>query len=267
MKHLSKLFIVISFSSFNAFAQDNLEKSFLFVKYSETSISDTTNLLKKNFDVLGLEIGKSLSRFYSISFIEYKNAVLEQMKQTNTISTNNLSIPRNKKGKDDIIYKNNATNQISAIRRLGVTQYTYQEPIPKINWHIQTDTLRILNYPCQKAICKFRGRTYEAWFTPEINTSEGPWKFNGLPGLILKVSDSKNHFLFECISVEKINREIPSIDSKIQKISKETYVKLYKQMMEDPLPFMNDGKNSFTLETPPSSIPKRTYNPMELTEK
>lgn len=260
------IFFTISFCIDN-FSQNTIENAFLLAKYEETSISDTTDLQKRKIDVMGLEISKSASRYYSLSYVDYRKTIEEQILKTNTIDFKNLGIPKNKRGKDDIIYKNHVDNKIIALVRLGVTQYIFQEQIPAITWQILNDTMKILNYSCQKAICQFRGRKYEAWFTTEINVNEGPWKFSGLPGLILKVSDSKGHFLFECKSIEKIDVEIPSVDLKTQKISKETYVKLYRQMMEDPVPFMNDGKNSFTLETPPSSIPKRPYNPIELTEK
>ena len=34
----------------------------------------------------------------------------------------------------------------------------------------------VASFDCQKAECDFRGRRWEAWFTPEIPVSEGPWK-------------------------------------------------------------------------------------------
>ena len=53
-------------------------------------------------------------------------------------------------------------------------------------WTLLPDTMTILSYPCRKATCHFKGRHYEAWYTPEIPKSEGPWKLCGLPGLIPK---------------------------------------------------------------------------------
>ena len=58
-----------------------------------------------------------------------------------------------------------------------------------------------MGYPCQKATATFRGRDYEAWFTPEIPVNDGPWKFFGLPGLILKVTDAENIFSFVCVGL------------------------------------------------------------------
>ena len=51
----------------------------------------------------------------------------------------------------------------------------------------------------------FGGRIWTAWFAPEIKTSDGPYKFLGLPGLILKLEDDKGDYRFSF--VKKINIE------------------------------------------------------------
>ena len=60
----------------------------------------------------------------------------------------------------------------------------------------------ILGYRCQKATCHFRGRDFIAWFAPAIPVKRGPWKFGGLPGLILKVQDKDGLYTFEAIGIE-----------------------------------------------------------------
>ena len=64
----------------------------------------------------------------------------------------------------------------------------------KWNWSLQQDTKKIGNFICQKATIKFRGRNYIAWFTNEIPVKFGPWKFQGLSGLILEVYDEDKVF-------------------------------------------------------------------------
>jgi GLPGLI family protein len=67
-----------------------------------------------------------------------------------------------------------------------------------IDWKIFPKKTKLIGgFACQKAIGNFRGRTYEAWFAPEIPYPFGPWKLHGLPGLILEARDLKGKVWFE----------------------------------------------------------------------
>lgn len=88
-------------------------------------------------------------------------------------------------------------------RELDNQNMYYTEPIPKIQWKLDEDIDTICGYECQKATCTWRGREYTAWFAPELPFQLGPWKFGGLPGLIMKIADSKNEYTFEAIAVEQ----------------------------------------------------------------
>lgn len=61
-------------------------------------------------------------------------------------------------------------------------------------WDLKDEIKKIGKFNCQKAIIEFRGRVYTAWFTTEIPVPFGPWKFQGLSGLILEVYDNDNLF-------------------------------------------------------------------------
>ena len=63
----------------------------------------------------------------------------------------------------------------------------------------------ILGHRCQKATCHWRGRDYVAWFAPDIPIRRGPWKFGGLPGLIMKIHDVDSLYVFEAVAIEKGN--------------------------------------------------------------
>ena len=81
-------------------------------------------------------------------------------------------------------------------------QYRYTEPWPSMQWTLGTEKQTICGYQCQKATCHWRGRDYEAWFTSAIPLKSGPWKFGGLPGLIMKIYDTKHLYTWETVSVE-----------------------------------------------------------------
>lgn len=72
-------------------------------------------------------------------------------------------------------------------------------------WKIDNSAKKsILGYSCTKATCSYAGRNYEAWFTTEIPISDGPYKFSGLPGLIVKIADDKEEHTFELQEVKNV---------------------------------------------------------------
>lgn len=73
-----------------------------------------------------------------------------------------------------------------------VKPYYVADKIFSPKWQIVKEYKTIGNYECQKATTNFRGRNYIAWFAEKIPVSFGPWKLNGLPGLILEVQDELN---------------------------------------------------------------------------
>ncbi|QMU63517.1 MAG: GLPGLI family protein [Flavobacteriaceae bacterium] len=84
-----------------------------------------------------------------------------------------------------------------------------------INWKLTNEKKFIGSVKCQKAEGYYRGRNYIVWFTEEYPVPTGPWKLNGLPGLILEAHDEKHEVnfifkkLYKCQNcIDKINIEI-----------------------------------------------------------
>ena len=95
----------------------------------------------------------------------------------------------------------------------------------------------IKNYVCNKATVKLEGREYTAWYTSEIPISDGPYKFWGLPGLILKIADTQNHYEFLLESFEKYTDNPPPRpyqDHKTFDVSYDEYKMLSKEAVENP---------------------------------
>lgn len=79
------------------------------------------------------------------------------------------------------------------------------EERPEINWII-TDSTRIFeDYTCTLAKGHLRGRTYYAWFNPDIKTTKGPWKLHGLPGAIIYAVDSTKELSFLATDIKQIS--------------------------------------------------------------
>lgn len=95
-----------------------------------------------------------------------------------------------------------------------------------MKWTLAQETATICEHKCQKATCHWRGRDFVAWFTSEIPIRKGPWKFGGLPGLILKVYDTDKLYTFEAIGIEKGNFPIYQYPKKMY--DKSTRKKVWK---------------------------------------
>jgi GLPGLI family protein len=85
---------------------------------------------------------------------------------------------------------------------LSIEQFQVTEPLNILRWVIEDDFKDIGNFSCQKASTWFRGRNYIAWFTHEIPVTFGPWKLNGLPGLIVYAYDLSGEVVFK---LEELN--------------------------------------------------------------
>jgi len=138
--------------------------------------------------------------------------------------------------------------QIVNLDAAGVFQYT--EAQPKISWKLMPERKDILGYNCQRATCSFRGREYEAWFTPDVPLGYGPWKFQGLPGLILEIADTKNEYHFTAKGIEKPKQEMQMMifDEEIRSIKRTRALKMEAMAHKDHGLFAADYGIRFTLE-------------------
>lgn len=90
---------------------------------------------------------------------------------------------------------------------IGKTKYLIHENLPVMNWKLEDDEKQINDFICKKAILSFRGRDYIAWYNPKIPVPFGPWKFIGLPGLVLEISDITNTFTWTALEIRTIAKE------------------------------------------------------------
>jgi len=162
------------------------------------------------------------------------------------------------------IIKNRNTNSLYLYDYFGMSSdsYGYNDK-PVFSWKISQDTASILGYPCQKATADFRGRTYTAWFSTDIPINDGPWKFMGLPGLILKINDSKNLFGFELIGIENITESYAVQIPKARYDCNHKQFEGMKQKQGGGMQINVNGGNIIIASAPG----KYEYNPIELNIK
>lgn len=84
----------------------------------------------------------------------------------------------------------------------------YSEPFSEMSWEIGDSTKTVLGYECIMATANYHGRRWTAWFAPEIPIQDGPWKLQGLPGLILEASEPSGQHHFVADGIEKTSQPI-----------------------------------------------------------
>ena len=117
------------------------------------------------------------------------------------------------------------------------TFYVMDQDYPKIDWELLDEQKQIGGYNCQKAKGKWGGRLYSAWFTLEIPMSFGPWKLQGLPGLILEAEDEKKEVSWTYAGFETLSgdqAELISYPKNAVKTSEAKFNKLYEALKKNP---------------------------------
>lgn len=110
------------------------------------------------------------------------------------------------------VAKNFADGSLSVFDKWYNEDGTYREPLDEMKWTIVEDsTKKVLGYECIMATTDYHGRTWKAWFTPEIPLHDGPWKFRNLPGLILKAEAPDGAFSFEATGIENLTGKFPQL--------------------------------------------------------
>lgn len=92
---------------------------------------------------------------------------------------------------------------LNYFRSLNKVNYEYEEEI-SLDWVLVNQSKNILGYDCKKATVSYGGRDWTAWYSLSLPYNAGPYKFTGLPGLILEVVDATGDFQFTAIGLKKI---------------------------------------------------------------
>lgn len=155
-----------------------------------------------------------------------------------------------------IIYSDQENREFVCRDRFGTQFYIYDDTIPHINWEIQNEKRKVGKIDCQKAIGKFRGRIYDAWFAPSIPISFGPWKLQGLPGLILEAhsQDGEVSFVFESLEIpsdKKIGLEVPEAGKKIGNFQE--YVRIREEQHQNSIKKLQADLDELTKNLPPGA--------------
>ncbi|GAB3756624.1 GLPGLI family protein [Spirosoma pomorum] len=166
------------------------------VQYQLTYKPDSTNLKRIDSERFVLFIKPNEWSFYgsenalksdSVSVL-VKNGVIPE---TDLLDSRNRFRTRFRQ----YIHKEYGQKTSKLYETLGIQPFVITLP-NELQWQLSAEQDSIAGFACTKATTTYAGRTYNAWFAPDIPISDGPYVFSGLPGLIVKLSDSRNHYVF-----------------------------------------------------------------------
>lgn len=161
------------------------------LEYKIDSTSDFVEL-----EVFNLDIEDNISKFYPRALATMDSLV----NSGNYLYNDKVVEPKldymiEKKGKEVFFQETIAMNI-----------FNIKEP-RQLDWQIIPNSIdSISQYQVQKAETLFGGRKWTAYYTNEIAYSDGPYKFYGLPGLILRIYDQEKDYFFDLVSVKKIDK-------------------------------------------------------------
>ena len=168
------------------------------------------------------------------------------------------------------IFKNYPRGKITSIDFVPMSKkFRYEENLNLFHWKLIDDTATMSGYKVQKATCNFGGRSWVAWFTPDIPYRDGPYKFNGLPGLIVKIYDSRDQYVFDLKSFAKPKHKImiDYVEDEFIKTSKQKFFQAEDAVRNDIVNRIKAmGINSEGQQRAAKNMARRN-NPLELKRK
>ncbi|RST25553.1 GLPGLI family protein [Chryseobacterium lacus] len=239
MKKYLSTFLVLSFLALNA--QQTANRFFYELTFKPKKEKPETEKVMTSLDITK---DKSIYQDFTVpaqdSIIKME---IEAMEKSGTWKDMSKSIKMPKFSFK--IYKTYPDMTVSYMDRISTKLFKYDDPVT-FNWKILPDKEKIGAYNTQKATTEFGGRKWIAWFSTELPFQDGPYKFHGLPGLIVKIEDDGKNYSWtlqgnknvenweEFSFAEKANTKYGMSNTAVA-TTKEKFTKSYENFKADPL--------------------------------
>lgn len=219
---ISNLLILFFLS---AHSQNRNQSNFEWVAQYQISFQpDSTNKQRKSENML-LFFNDLSSGFRSVT-----GYLLDSIKQTpDYLKKSNVErmqvLTKYPTHHEEYIYTEVAKKQITYTTqaKLSPTIHPqYQEHL-EFNWIHLNEQKKINNIQCLKAEATIFGRKWIAWYSKEHPAPFGPYKFFGLPGLIVEIRDTNDSYVYSLKSLKKqaIKYSYEDHFTNIQKVDKD----------------------------------------------
>lgn len=225
--------------------------------YDYKYIPDSINKADVKSDVMLLDIDKNGSKYYSREkFVSDSTTKADIAKQMKGGFGGSINIKKNIK--PGMIFtsvtKAYPDYKVALSEKIGNTTYKIAED-QKPEWKILPEKQKIGEYNAQKATTTYGGREWTAWFSTDIPFQDGPYKFYGLPGLIVKLEDKKGSHTMTLIGNKKAEAssetevQLPGVTmiglgGKDIEVTKKQFKKAWKDYQTDPTKDMKQSMST-----------------------
>ncbi len=179
-------------------------------------------------DLMALDINKEGSTYRSLTKLTQDSArkaqIIEMVKKGGSITSMNLKSTVKPGMVEYEVQKNYQDNKIYLIQSVSRDTYKILED-EKVSWTISSERQKVGDYETQKATADFGGRSWIAWFAKELPFQDGPYKFSGLPGLIVKLEDTTGSHIMTLIA----NRKLAKAERSVQNTVSSTKISFEKE--------------------------------------
>jgi len=239
---MNKIFVLILLLSLQSFSQN----SFYEIEYVCVR---TLNFKVLTNDILYYDVDKKISYYKEGNYIKLEEPKLP--------SENVVIISDNNTNNKNYIYTLFQENIIYDYTSPFEQYYTYSENLPEINWKITNETKNTEGIELTKATASFRGRNYEVWFSYEYPIPIGPWKFQGLPGLIFEVIDLSEPFNYhwQLKKISNKKRVIPFTGKNLKNVL--TIQEFLRNFKEEHMGYSDVVMSRSNIEYVPASVEER----------
>ena len=212
------------------------------VFYKLSHAYDTTDAKKINVEDFYLQLGANSWNYKSYTKFLRDSAVFADSKKAGHFVP---PLARNK-GTSEEIFILPIRKKLYFRPNNLIGNYLLSQKLPELNWKLENHRKKVGSYTCQKASCTFNGRSYTAWFTSELPFKAGPWKLQGLPGLILEAYDSTGRIKFDFVGFRPVKNGniLESGEKQNALIAWQDFKKIVRSYESDPKTFFERRLNA-----------------------
>ncbi len=210
--------------------------------YEYHFVKDTLNKQEVTKELMNLDISKNGSVFYSQDVHvsdSTMNAYFEkQIKTSGSMNVDPKMMAQKKGSLRYRITKDYPDFKVATVLNFGIDYYKVSDDRNFI-YKILPEKQKIGEFNAQKAETEMFGRKWTVWFLPELPFQDGPYKFHGLPGLIVRAEDHTGTHHFELSGVSKFTDSPEKFmgfsgENKAIGITQSQYRKMFLEDRNDP---------------------------------